>query len=66
MGPTGCGKPTCCFTIVQHAVDNNKTVDVVNLDPVAEYFDYQPLVDIREGGRKVAGSIHDGVIIIFH
>lgn len=32
----------------QHGVDVKKTVEVVNLDPAAEYFDYEPLVDIRE------------------
>lgn len=48
MGPAGCGKSTYCSTIVQHAVDKKKTIDVVNLDPAAEYFGYQPLVDIRE------------------
>ena len=43
-----CLQSTYCSTIVQHAADKKKTVDVVNLDPAAEYFDYQPLVDIRE------------------
>lgn len=32
----------------QHGIDSRKTIDVVNLDPAAEYFDYKPLVDIRE------------------
>ncbi len=27
---------------------SRRTVNVVNLDPAAEYFDYQPLVDIRD------------------
>ncbi|XP_021921751.1 GPN-loop GTPase 3 isoform X2 [Zootermopsis nevadensis] len=48
MGPAGCGKSTYCSTIVKQAADDRKTIDVVNLDPAAEYFDYQPLVDIRE------------------
>lgn len=48
MGPAGCGKSTYCSTMARHAADNRKAVDVVNLDPAAEYFDYQPLVDIRE------------------
>ncbi|KDR18495.1 GPN-loop GTPase 3 [Zootermopsis nevadensis] len=39
---------TYCSTIVKQAADDRKTIDVVNLDPAAEYFDYQPLVDIRE------------------
>lgn len=32
----------------QHAADERKVIEVVNLDPAAEYFDYEPLVDIRE------------------
>lgn len=32
----------------QYAADEKKVVEVVNLDPAAEYFDYEPLVDIRE------------------
>lgn len=34
--------------MVQHGIDCNRHIDVVNLDPAAEHFDYQPLVDIRE------------------
>lgn len=34
--------------MVQHGIDCNRQIDVVNLDPAAEHFDYQPLVDIRE------------------
>lgn len=26
----------------------HRTIEVVNLDPAAEHFDYTPLVDIRE------------------
>lgn len=32
----------------QHAADEGKVVEIVNLDPAAEYFDYEALVDIRE------------------
>lgn len=39
---------TYCSTIVKHAADTNRVIDVVNLDPAAEHFDYEPLVDIRE------------------
>lgn len=39
---------TYCSAIQQHAASENKVIDVVNLDPAAEYFDYNPLVDIRE------------------
>jgi len=48
MGPAGCGKSTYCSAIVQHAAASNKTIEVVNLDPAAEYFDYKPLADIRD------------------
>ncbi|KAK9297204.1 hypothetical protein QLX08_008950 [Tetragonisca angustula] len=48
MGPAGSGKSTYCSAIQQHAASENKAMDVVNLDPAAEYFDYNPLVDIRE------------------
>ncbi|XP_067015736.1 GPN-loop GTPase 3 [Anabrus simplex] len=48
MGPAGSGKSTYCSTLVKHASDQKKQIDVVNLDPAAEYFDYQPVADIRE------------------
>lgn len=39
---------TYCAHIQQHAADEKRTIEVVNLDPAAENFEYQPLVDIRE------------------
>ncbi|XP_076236840.1 GPN-loop GTPase 3 [Calliopsis andreniformis] len=48
MGPAGSGKSTYCSIMQQHAADERKVVEVVNLDPAAEYFDYEALVDIRE------------------
>ncbi|XP_012215526.1 GPN-loop GTPase 3 [Linepithema humile] len=48
MGPAGSGKSTYCSIMQQHAAASKKTVDVVNLDPAAEYFDYEPLADIRD------------------
>ncbi|RWS23307.1 GPN-loop GTPase 3-like isoform X1 [Leptotrombidium deliense] len=48
VGPAGCGKSTYCSTIVKHCEALRRKVDVVNLDPAAEVFDYQPCVDIRE------------------
>lgn len=48
IGPAGSGKSTYCSAMVQHGVDSKRTIEVVNLDPAAEYFDYQPIVDIRE------------------
>ena len=34
--------------IFNFSFSSRRTVNVVNLDPAAEYFDYQPLVDIRD------------------
>lgn len=48
MGPAGSGKSTYCSNLVRHAEDAGKIIRVVNLDPAAEYFDYDPVVDIRE------------------
>lgn len=48
MGPAGSGKSTYCATMQRHAVDSKRTVHIVNLDPAAEHFDYQPIVDIRD------------------
>lgn len=48
IGPAGSGKSTYCSAVVQHASDANKVIEVVNLDPAAEYFNYEPLADIRE------------------
>lgn len=39
---------TYCSTMQRQAADENKVVHIVNLDPAAEYFDYEPMVDIRE------------------
>lgn len=33
---------------MQHGIDTKRTIEVVNLDPAAEHFEYQPVVDIRE------------------
>ncbi|XP_043924579.1 GPN-loop GTPase 3 [Protopterus annectens] len=48
MGPAGSGKSTYCCTMVQHCETVNRSVQVVNLDPAAEYFDYPVMADIRE------------------
>ena len=34
--------------MMQHAMSMNRTIEVVNLDPAAEYFDYQPIVDVKD------------------
>ena len=48
MGPAGSGKSTYCSTLVKHAEVSKRRVHVINLDPAAESFDYEPTVDIRE------------------
>ncbi|KAJ8957811.1 hypothetical protein NQ318_001807 [Aromia moschata] len=48
VGPAGSGKSTYCSAMQQHGVDTKRNIEVVNLDPAAEHFDYEPLVDIRE------------------
>jgi len=48
MGPAGCGKSTYCTTMEKHAQDTKRHIRVVNLDPAAEHFTYQPVVDIRD------------------
>uniref|UniRef100_A0A3B3CRL7 GPN-loop GTPase 3 n=1 Tax=Oryzias melastigma TaxID=30732 RepID=A0A3B3CRL7_ORYME len=48
MGPAGSGKSTYCSTMTQHAEALNRSVQVVNLDPAAEHFDYPVMADIRE------------------
>jgi len=48
MGPAGSGKSTYCTALAAHAQDAKRTINVVNLDPAAEFFNYQPLADIRD------------------
>uniref|UniRef100_T1JLM2 GPN-loop GTPase 3 n=1 Tax=Strigamia maritima TaxID=126957 RepID=T1JLM2_STRMM len=48
MGPAGSGKSTYCHNMVLHARDAHRTINVINLDPAAETFKYEPLVDIKE------------------
>ncbi|XP_037121894.1 GPN-loop GTPase 3 [Syngnathus acus] len=48
MGPAGSGKSTYCARMIQHFEAMNRSVQVVNLDPAAEYFDYPVMADIRE------------------
>ncbi|KAK7792752.1 hypothetical protein R5R35_007070 [Gryllus longicercus] len=47
IGPAGSGKSTYCSMLSKHGADMRRTIEVVNLDPAAEYFDYEPLADIR-------------------
>jgi GPN-loop GTPase len=48
MGPAGSGKSTYCTTIQRHAADAKRVVEIVNMDPAAENFNYSPIVDIRD------------------
>ncbi|XP_014210951.1 GPN-loop GTPase 3 [Copidosoma floridanum] len=48
IGPAGSGKSTYCSIMQKHAAADRRTIDVVNLDPAAEHFDYDCLIDIRE------------------
>ncbi|XP_041349052.1 GPN-loop GTPase 3-like [Gigantopelta aegis] len=48
MGPAGSGKSTFCSNIVKHCEVIGRSVQVVNLDPAAEHFDYPVYADIRE------------------
>jgi GTPase SAR1 family protein len=48
MGPAGSGKSTYCSTIQRHAADQGRSIEVVNLDPAAENFTYNPIADIRD------------------
>ncbi|XP_071448519.1 GPN-loop GTPase 3 [Hetaerina americana] len=48
IGPAGSGKSTYCYHILRHFEAERQSAKVVNLDPAAEHFEYEPLVDIRE------------------
>jgi GTPase SAR1 family protein len=48
VGPAGSGKSTYCSTMVAHGEASQRPIHVVNLDPAAEHFDYEPVIDCRE------------------
>ncbi|KAF7724753.1 ATP binding protein [Apophysomyces ossiformis] len=48
MGPAGSGKSTYCATMMTHCQTTGRRVHLVNLDPAAENFEYEPTIDIRE------------------
>lgn len=48
VGPAGSGKSTYCSTMVAHGEAIQRPVHVVNLDPAAEHFQYEPVIDCRE------------------
>ncbi|KAK9716220.1 hypothetical protein RND81_06G219100 [Saponaria officinalis] len=48
IGPAGSGKSTYCSSLYQHCETMRRTINIFNLDPAAENFDYPVAVDIRE------------------
>ncbi|PIO65681.1 hypothetical protein TELCIR_12635, partial [Teladorsagia circumcincta] len=47
MGPAGSGKSTYCSVIYNHCQSIGRFVQVVNLDPAAEAFNYPATADVR-------------------
>ncbi|KAI8811207.1 GPN-loop GTPase [Cladochytrium replicatum] len=62
MGPAGSGKSTYCATMLTHAEAIKRSVHLVNLDPAAENFEYEPTIDIREliSLEDVISELHYG------
>ena len=49
LGPAGAGKSRYCSLMSDSAaIAQKRTIHVANLDPAAEHFDYEPILDIRE------------------
>lgn len=48
IGPAGSGKSTYCSGLYQHCETVGRRINIVNLDPAAENFDYPVAMDIRE------------------
>ncbi|XP_010440620.1 PREDICTED: GPN-loop GTPase 3 [Camelina sativa] len=48
IGPAGSGKSTYCSSLYEHCETIGRTMNVVNLDPAAEIFNYPVAMDIRE------------------
>ncbi|KAA8491837.1 GPN-loop GTPase 3 [Porphyridium purpureum] len=52
LGPAGCGKSTYCAALQAHCASSHgmarRVMHVINLDPAAESFAYEPLADVRE------------------
>jgi GTPase SAR1 family protein len=46
-GPAGAGKSTFSRSIIAHLQDSKRRVHLVNLDPAAEPFEYEPAIDIK-------------------
>ncbi|KAG6418027.1 hypothetical protein SASPL_120225 [Salvia splendens] len=48
IGPAGSGKSTYCSSLSQHCETIGRSINIVNLDPAAENFNYPVAMDIRE------------------
>ncbi|WRX07540.1 GPN-loop GTPase - like 1 [Theobroma cacao] len=48
IGPAGSGKSTYCSSLYHHCETLGRSINIVNLDPAAENFDYPVAMDIRE------------------
>ncbi|GMR42658.1 hypothetical protein PMAYCL1PPCAC_12853, partial [Pristionchus mayeri] len=48
IGPAGSGKSTYCSVMFNHFQSLNRPLEILNLDPAAETFNYTPTVDIRD------------------
>lgn len=48
IGPAGSGKSTYCSSLYQHCETVGRSINIVNLDPAAENFDYPVAMDIKE------------------
>lgn len=48
IGPAGSGKSTYCAAMARHGEAIGRKISIVNLDPAAEHFDYNPVVDVRD------------------
>ncbi|KAB7504497.1 GPN-loop GTPase 3 [Armadillidium nasatum] len=48
VGPAGSGKSTYCATLQTHGEDCKRVINVINLDPAAEQFQYKALADMRD------------------
>jgi GPN-loop GTPase len=48
IGPAGVGKSSYCKTMQEHGQATHRSIFVGNLDPAAEFFEYNASFDIRE------------------
>ena len=48
MGPAGSGKSTFCNEMQNHQLNLKRSINLVNMDPAANDFEYEPTIDIKE------------------